>query len=60
MKQPLKIALGALSGAAIGAAVGYFGKCASGVCPLTSDPVVSAVIFGALGAVIVVALYPGK
>ena len=60
MKQPLKIVLGALAGAVVGAGVGYFGKCASGTCPFTSDPVVSAVIFAALGAMITATIRPGK
>jgi hypothetical protein len=50
----MKIALGIIIGGAIGFAVGYFGKCASGGCPLTSNPVVSTIIGAALGAVITV------
>ena len=60
MKQPFKIVLGALAGAAVGAGVGYFGKCASGTCPLTSDPVISAVIFAVLGAMIAAITRPGE
>jgi len=40
----LKIILGVVLGGGIGFAIGYFGKCASGVCPLTSNPYVSMVV----------------
>jgi len=60
MKQSLKVGLGAVAGAAVGAGVGYFGKCVSGTCPFTSDPVVSAVIFAVLGAMITAMIRPGK
>lgn len=40
----LRIVFGILIGGAVGFALGYFGKCASGVCPLTSNPYVSTVI----------------
>lgn len=43
----MKIVLGIAVGAVIGFAIGYFGKCASGTCPLTSNPWVSTVV-GAL------------
>jgi len=33
-----RILLVVLIGGAIGAVVGYFGKCSSGVCPLTANP----------------------
>ncbi|MFC1592599.1 DUF6132 family protein [Candidatus Omnitrophota bacterium] len=48
----MKIILAIVIGAAIGYGVGYFGKCVSGVCPLTSNPVVSAVIGALIGAMI--------
>jgi len=34
-------------GAAIGGVIGYFGKCSSGVCPLTSSPY-SGAVYGAI------------
>ncbi len=40
----MKIFLGALIGGTIGTAIGYFGSCASGACPLTSNPIVSGII----------------
>jgi thioredoxin 1 len=42
-----KILLGVLIGGAIGAVVGYFGKCSSGTCPLTANPYRGA-IYGAI------------
>lgn len=45
----MKIALGVAIGAGIGFAIGYFGKCASGVCPLTSNPWVSTIIGALIG-----------
>ena len=52
----MKILLGAAIGGAIGFAVGYFGKCASGVCPLASNPIVSTI----LGALVGTLLTMGK
>ncbi len=43
----MRIILAIAGGAVIGFAVGYFGKCASGTCPLMSNPWISAVV-GAL------------
>ena len=40
----MKITIGGIVGGIIGFAVGYLGKCSSGVCPLTSNPAVSAII----------------
>ncbi len=37
-------------GGAIGFGIGYFGKCASGVCPLTSNPIISTIIGALMGA----------
>ena len=48
----MKIVLGIVIGGAIGFAVGYFGKCASGACPLTGNPVISTIIGALLGAMI--------
>ena len=38
--------VGIVIGAAIGSVIGYFGKCASGTCPLTSNPY-SGALYGA-------------
>ncbi len=48
----MKIALGVLIGGVMGFAVGYFGKCASGVCPLTSNPLISTVLGAIIGAML--------
>jgi len=45
----LKIAVGIIIGGAVGFAIGYFGKCASGTCPMTSNPYVSTAIGAAVG-----------
>jgi hypothetical protein len=50
----LRIAIGAAIGGVIGFGIGYFGKCTSGTCPLTSNPVISTVIFAVIGAVIAI------
>ena len=48
----MRIIIGAVIGGVIGFAVGYIGKCASGTCPLTGNPIVSTVIGALLGALI--------
>ena len=50
----LRILFGILIGGAVGFALGYFGKCASGVCPLTSTPYISAGIGALIGFLITV------
>ena len=52
----MKIFLGIIIGASIGFGIGYLGKCASGMCPMTSNPVISTII----GAVIGLAVTAGK
>lgn len=48
----MKIILGIAIGAAIGFGIGYFGKCASGACPITSNPLISAIIGAIIGALL--------
>jgi len=48
----MKVLLGVLIGGIIGFAVGYFGKCASGVCPLTSNPIISTILGALVGALL--------
>jgi hypothetical protein len=48
----MKVVLGIVIGGAIGFGVGYFGKCASGTCPLTRNPLISAFIGAFLGAMV--------
>ncbi|MEW6681100.1 MAG: DUF6132 family protein [bacterium] len=43
----VRIILGIVIGAGIGGLIGYFGKCSSGTCPLTSSPY-SGAIYGAI------------
>ena len=50
-----KILLGVLIGAGLGAALGYFGKCSSGSCPLTANPYRGALFGAVLGAILVFA-----
>ena len=47
-----RVITGAIIGGGIGFLVGYFGKCASGTCPLTGNPIVSTIIGALLGALI--------
>jgi hypothetical protein len=35
----IQLAVGLLIGGGVGAAMGYFGKCTTGACPLTANPV---------------------
>ena len=48
--QILRIIIGITVGAGIGALMGYFGKCASGTCPLTATPWRGAVYGAVMGA----------
>jgi len=48
----MRIIIGVLIGGSIGFLVGHFGKCASGTCPLTGNPIVSTIIGALLGAFI--------
>ena len=48
----MKVILGILIGGIIGFGIGYLGKCASGMCPLTSNPVISTIIGAIIGAMI--------
>ena len=50
----MKIILGVVIGGVAGFALGYFGKCASGTCPLTSNPIISTIMGALLGAMIAV------
>lgn len=54
MNSPLmRFVLTILAGAAIGAALGYFGQCTSGTCPLTSTWWRGALYGGLIGFVAV-------
>ena len=43
----IQLSLGLLLGGSMGALLGYFGKCSTGACPLTANPV-RGMMFGAL------------
>jgi len=47
-----RILLGVLIGGAIGAGLGYFGKCTSGNCPLTANPYRGAIYGAVMGALL--------
>ena len=47
--QIIRLAAGIVIGGVLGAGMGYFGKCASGGCPLTSTPWRGAIYGAALG-----------
>ena len=53
-----KIFLGILIGGAIGAVLGYFGKCSSGTCPLTANPYRGAIYGAVVGALLASMLLP--
>jgi len=48
----MKVIIGAVVGGIVGFAIGYFGKCSSGMCPLTSNPIISTIIGIFFGVVI--------
>jgi hypothetical protein len=48
----MKIAIGVIAGGGIGFIIGYFGRCASGGCPLTGNPYVSTIVGAVLGGLI--------
>ena len=52
----IRILLGVLIGGGIGAVLGYFGKCFSGTCPLTSNPYRGAIYGAVIGALLASAL----
>jgi len=49
----MKMTLGIIVGGVIGFAIGYFGKCASGACPMTSNPVVSTILGALIGGMLI-------
>jgi len=48
--QIIRLAIGIAGGGALGAVMGYFGKCASGTCPLTATPWRGAIHGAVMGA----------
>jgi thioredoxin 1 len=55
----LKLLAGAGAGGLLGAAMGYFGSCTSGTCPLTSSPWRGALFGGLLGLALVLTFTQG-
>jgi thioredoxin 1 len=56
----IRLLIGAVIGALAGAALGYFGKCSSGACPLTANPFRGAIYGAVLGMLFAVASGYGK
>jgi thioredoxin len=56
----MRLIVGIVAGGVIGAAMGYFGKCSSGVCPLTANPIRGAVFGVVLGALFSLSYGPGR
>ena len=50
-QQIIKLVIGIAIGGALGAVIGYFGKCASGTCPLTATPWRGAIYGAVMGAI---------
>lgn len=48
----MKIVLGVLIGGGVGFLLGYFGRCASGTCPLMSNPYIGTIFGAVIGAII--------
>lgn len=46
----IRLLAGILVGAALGALMGYFGRCSSGTCPLTATPWRGAIYGAVMGA----------
>lgn len=48
----IQLGMGLLIGGALGALLGYFGKCSTGTCPLTANPYRGALIGALIGGVL--------
>ena len=48
----IQLGMGLLIGGALGALLGYFGKCSTGTCPLTANPYRGALIGALMGGVL--------
>ncbi len=48
----IQLAVGLLIGGGLGAAMGYFGKCTTGACPLTANPLRGGLIGAMLGGLL--------
>ncbi|MCK9554900.1 DUF6132 family protein [bacterium] len=45
----VRVVTGILIGGLAGFAIGYFGKCSTGACPITSNPYISTAVGAAIG-----------
>lgn len=50
----MKILLGVVIGGIIGLGVWYFAKCTTGVCPLTSNPIITTIVGAAIGLMLTI------
>ena len=50
MNHMMRALLGAVAGAAVGYAIYRFVGCRTGACPLTANPWISMLVYGAIGA----------
>jgi hypothetical protein len=48
----IRLCVYVLIGGGLGAVMGYFGKCATGTCPLTATPIRGAVYGAVMGALL--------
>ena len=48
----IRVIVATVVGAAVGGTIGYFGRCASGACPLTSNPISGMLFGGLIGAML--------
>jgi thioredoxin 1 len=55
----IRLLLGVLIGGAIGALLGYLGKCSSGSCPLTANPLRGA-IYGAVVGILLASIFSAQ
>lgn len=48
----IRMLIGAIVGGAVGAGLWYLGRCTSGACPLTSNPVLTVTMGALVGAML--------
>ena len=60
MSTWIRLLIGAGAGMLCGAAAGYFGKCSSGTCPLTANPLRGALLGTLIGAMLALSMSPAS